>query len=188
MAIEYILMVTSALGWRGTAVLLWAAPWAAGGFQLQCLEQSLPLLLHWPGVCRAVPPTNSHSSLQLMEVFPLLTHINYPRGTTPITQPWPGMGQSRSQLALAPWAQGKHPADSDRSHPCILPYQTLPVETQNSAPNCSAVFVFPPPEHQLVSCHSGLKIARLACDTILLDGGEKKNLIPLLSSAQNKQM
>jgi len=35
---------------------------------------------------------------------------------------------------------------------------------------------------------SGLKIAWLPCDTMLLDGGGGGNLIPLFSSARKKQM
>lgn len=49
-----------------TAASPWFSPWVAWESPLQCLEHLLPLLLQCPGgLCRAVPLTYSHSSLQL---------------------------------------------------------------------------------------------------------------------------
>uniref|UniRef100_A0A8C0VPZ4 Rho GTPase-activating protein 20 n=1 Tax=Cyanistes caeruleus TaxID=156563 RepID=A0A8C0VPZ4_CYACU len=53
------------MGCRGTTASPESAPGAAGESQLWCLEHLLPLLCTKLGVCRPIPFTHSHSSLQL---------------------------------------------------------------------------------------------------------------------------
>ena len=108
-------------GLQGHGCPTMGCPRAAGEAQPRGLEPLLPLLLHCPGLCRAVPLPCSHCSLltaqfHLCHSFIFPSPVCSPGGVTAISAGF-SLGPSWTRLALPCWAWGKLPAAAHRTHP-----------------------------------------------------------------------